>query len=374
MERLAARGHTIRVIDYDIDWKKNKNKSIYTPRQIYRNIHKIFPSVSIEVIRPFAIKLPLFEYLGVLVMHRHEIRRQIKEFKPDIIIGFGILNAWIAAKLAKQSSIPFIYYWIDALDTLIPEKTFQRLGRILERQTLRNSSKIIAINKKLEEYAIKLGADANNTSLIGAGIDLSKFHPDIKGSSIRLSLGIENNDTLLFFMGWLYQFSGLRELILELARSPDTFPHIKVLIVGDGDAFNDLQRIKVENNLGKKVILTGKQPYEKIPEFIAACDICILPADPNEKIMQDIVPIKIYEYMALGKPVICTKLPGILKEFGIGNGILYAESPEEVLCIAKRILSDGTVKKEGRAARDYVQNLDWEVITNNFEQTISEGM
>ena len=43
--------------------------------------------------------------------------------------------------------------------------------------------------------------------------------------------------------------------------------------------------------------------------------------------MQDIVPIKMYEYMAIGKPVICTKLPGVMWEFGEGNGVLYADSP-----------------------------------------------
>ena len=49
--------------------------------------------------------------------------------------------------------------------------------------------------------------------------------------------------------------------------------------------------------------------------------ICLLPAHKNE-IMMNIVPIKIYEYMAMGKPVIATKLPGLVKEFGEDSGIL----------------------------------------------------
>ncbi len=75
--------------------------------------------------------------------------------------------------------------------------------------------------------------------------------------------------------------------------------------------------MKSEKNLNGKLILTGKIPFEEIPKHIAAADICLLPAYKNE-IMMNIVPIKIYEYMAMGKPVIATNLPGILKE--VWNG------------------------------------------------------
>jgi glycosyltransferase involved in cell wall biosynthesis len=373
MERLAARGHSIRVIDYDIDWKKSSSQNgISSPRTVYENVHKILPDVSIQVTRPRSLRLTVLEYPALLITHRREIIRQIHEFEPDVILGWGILNAWIAARHARHHSIPFIYYWIDALDALIPEKVFQKLGRYLEKQTLRNSTKVIAINKTLREYAINLGANPQSTSLIGAGIDLDRFNPTIDGSAIRSAYGIGKDDIVLFFMGWLYQFSGLKEVALELARSRDRFPHLKILIVGDGDALPDLQRIRDENQLSDMLILTGKQPYEKIPEFIAAGDICILPADPKEKIMQDIVPIKMYEYMTLGKPVICTRLPGIIREFGEGNGVLYADTPEKVPETAYAMATNGSIKQHGISARAYVQDLDWDTVTDTFEHTIKE--
>ncbi|MFA4876125.1 MAG: glycosyltransferase [Methanoregula sp.] len=371
MERLAARGHSVRVIDYDIDWKKRTRIGHLSPRAVYENVHKILPDISIQVIRPRSLNIPIFEYPALLITHQQEIVRQITEFKPDVIIGFGILNAWIAARQSRRHSIPFIYYWIDALDTLIPEKNFQMLGRFLEKQTLRNSTKVIAINKTLMEYAINLGANPESTSQIGAGIDLKRFNLTIDGSAIRSAYGIGNDDIVLFFMGWLYQFSGLKEIAIELARSKDRFPNLKILIVGDGDAFFDLQRISHENNLDDIFILTGKQPYEKIPEFIAASNICILPADPKEKIMLDIVPIKMYEYMAMGKPVISTQLHGIMREFGEGNGVLYAESPEQVLEVAYTLAINGSIEDNGISARLYVEGLDWASITDSFEQTIS---
>ena len=372
MERLAKCGHSIRVIDYDIDWKKGSRSRLSNPRSVFENVHKILPDVSIQVIRPLSLNVPVLEYAALLITHRQEIIRQIDEYKPDVIIGFGILNAWIAARLARRYSIHFIYYWIDALDTLIHERLFQMLGRILEKQTIRNSIKVIAINKKLREYAINLGANPESTIVIGAGIDLDTFNPTIDGSAIRSAYAIRQDDIVLFFMGWLYHFSGLKEVSLELARSRDRYRNLKIIIVGDGDALADLQQIREENHLESNLILTGKQPYEKIPEYIAASDICILPADPKEKIMQDIVPIKMYEYMALGKPVICTKLPGIMCEFGNENGVLYVESPEMILTTAYAIASDGSIKKHGRNARAFVRNLGWNSITDTFERTIKD--
>jgi glycosyltransferase involved in cell wall biosynthesis len=370
MERLAARGHSVRVIDYDIDWKKENEGGISTPRTVYTDVKKILSGVSIQVIRPLSLRVPLFEYPALMITHRQEIIRQIDEFKPDVIIGFGILNAWIAARLARYHKIPFIYYWIDALDTLIPETLFQMLGRTLEKQTIRNSAQVISINKKLREYVITLGANPMSTSVIGAGIDLDRFNPTIDGSAIRSAYHFEQDDIVLFFMGWLYHFSGLKEVALELARSPDHYPNLKILIVGDGDALADLQKIRDENQMGDTLILTGKQSYEKIPLFIAAGDICILPADPKEKIMQDIVPIKMYEYMAMGKPVICTRLPGIMQEFGEGNGVLYAESPEKVPETAYALTTRGTIKNHSNSARLFVQNLDWRTITDTFEDAL----
>lgn len=126
MERLVSRDHIVRVIDYDIDWKKGKDrKGLITQRIVFEDVHKILPDAGINVIRPSALNIPILEYPSLLITHSSEIKKQIIEFHPDLIIGFGILNAWAAARLARRHSIPFIYYWIDSLDTLIAEKNLQ---------------------------------------------------------------------------------------------------------------------------------------------------------------------------------------------------------------------------------------------------------
>lgn len=122
--------------------------------------------------------------------------------------------------------------------------------------------------------------------------------------------------------------------------------------------------MKIANKCNK-IILTGRKKYDEIPKFLAAADICVLPAHKH-KIMQDIVPIKIYEYMAMAKPVIATRLPGIVMEFNKGNGVFYVDKPEETIDLARKI----DIEKEGIKARRYVEKRDWEKITDKFEKIL----
>ena len=360
MERLSLRGHEIRVIDYPIDWKDERG--IYQKREVVEDYHKIHPDANVDVIRPSILKLPVLVYPSVIFSHWNEIKHQIRDFNPDIIIGFGIINSYIASRMAKKENIPFIYYWIDVLHRLIPERYFQALGKYLEKITIQNSTQVVTINHKLEEFVRSFGA--KNTKVIGAGIDLNDFDSTLDGAQIRQKYGINDNDIVLFFMGFLYHFAGLKEVALELANTE--YKNLKLLIVGDGDAYSDIHSIIEKHDLSDKVLLVGRKPYNKIPDYVATSDICILPAYPDEKIMQDIVPIKLYEYLAMGKPVISTTLPGIMKEFGNNNGILYINEPQDVPEKALNI----DIGMEGNKARIFAKTCDWKKITNEFEKII----
>ncbi|MGB9838715.1 glycosyltransferase [Methanothermobacter sp.] len=366
-DRLSARGHDVRVIDYPIDWRKDDPDGLMNPRRVYRGVHKVREDAGVDVIRPAHIKAPLLDYLSIPFSHGREIRRQIKEFKPDIIVGFGLINSFIASIEARRRGIPFVYYLIDVLYTLIPERAFRGLGRMLMRKTIQRSDLVLTINRKLDQLALELGA--GRTEVIDAGIDLAEFDPDLDGSRIRDRYGVGDDDILLFFMGFLYNFSGLRELAAAMAERREEYPNVKLMVVGDGDAYDDLKSIRDENNLDS-LILTGRQPYNDIPEFLAASDICILPAHIDEEIMQDIVPIKLYEYLAMAKPVIATRLPGIYMEFGEGNGIHYIERPEETLEVAVELAD--RLREEGQIGRRFVESNDWETITDRFEVILQE--
>lgn len=364
MDRMALRGHQIRVIDYEYLWKEDKERKILTGRKEIKGAYKIFKEANITLIRPGMIKLPVFDMSSILYFHSKEIKRQIQEFKPDVIIAFGILNAYLGMQLAKKHDIPFIYYLIDHLHALLPNELIKRTAEIFEKQILKNTDKIFVINKGLKDYAIEMGGDINKISIIPAGVDLEIFNPQVNGSSIREKYGIKKDDILLFFMGWIYDFSGMKEVAEGLSTINND--KVKLMIVGEGDLYQPLLNMKSEKNLDGKLILTGKIPFEEVPKHIAAADICLLPAYKNE-IMMNIVPIKIYEYMAMGKPVIATNLPGVRKEFGENSGIVYIEKPSEVLEKSLVLYSMNKISSEGEKAYSYVHDASWINITNEFD-------
>ena len=134
-EMLSLRGHEIRVIDYELLWRTQEKRGIFSRRQTFTNIYKIYNNAKVTVVRPGIIKIPWLDYISLLFSHRGEIARQIKEFKPGIIVGMGILNSYLALKAARKNNLPFIYYWMDVLHWLIPFKPFQPLGKFIESPT-----------------------------------------------------------------------------------------------------------------------------------------------------------------------------------------------------------------------------------------------
>lgn len=367
-ERLALRGHEIRVIDYEILWRDEGKKELLSNRQVFY-ISRIHEGVNIPVIRPRILKVPLLDYASMLLTYKNEINQQIKEFKPDVIIGNDILTPLLTYRAAKRNGIKTIFYAIDIEHRLIPFKLLQPLGKYIEAKNIKDADLVIAINEGLREYTIRMGAERNKTLVIRAGIDPKRFDPGLNGEKIRKRYGISSNDKVLLFVGWIYDFSGLREVVLELSKIKDERPNIKLLIVGDGDGFAEIKGLVDDHDLRDRVILTGRQPYDDIPLFIASVDVCLLPAYNNE-IMRDIVPIKFYDYMSMNKPVVTTKLPGVIKEFGEGNGVIYVDKPEDVLWKAIELVEGGYAKVEGSKAGKFVEPLSWNNITDEFEEVL----
>jgi glycosyltransferase involved in cell wall biosynthesis len=88
--------------------------------------------------------------------------------------------------------------------------------------------------------------------------------------------------------------------------------------------------------------------------------------------MQDIVPIKMYEYMAMKKPVIATRLPGVTKEFGEDNGVIYVDKPEDAVAKAMELIQSARIEELGQKARGFVEKYSWQSITDEFEKILKE--
>jgi len=233
MEKLSMRSHDIHVIDHEIEWGKKNKGGIFSHRQVFNNVSRINPDAKITLIRPGIIKMPNLDYLSLIISRTSEVENQIRDFSPDIIIGFHILSAFIGMRAAKKYNIPFIYYWVDVYHTQLSFKPYQYIGKILERKTIQNSDRILVINEKLKEYVIELGSDIKKTLVIRGSVDLKMFNPDINTSEIKAKYNIIDSDIILGFVGMFHKDLALKELIIKLAKAKN--PKFKLLIVGEED-------------------------------------------------------------------------------------------------------------------------------------------
>lgn len=349
-------------------WQHEKNKEFISKRKVLENVSRFYEGSIITVIRPAMIKFPILDKLSIPFTHKREIRKQIEDFHPDIILGLGILNNYYAIKEAKKQGIPFIYYLIDTLHRLLDSKLYRFVAKRYEKKNIINADYVLTINRELKKYAIDMGCDPYKIEVVPAGIDLSFFEPSIDRQKIREKYGVNENDFVIFFMGWLYNFSGLMEVSKELLNND--YGNIKLFIVGDGDLYEPLLKLSKEYENNDKIILVGRRPYKEIPFLLQIADVCILPAYNND-VMKDIVPIKMYEYMASGKPVICTKLDGLVSEFGHDSGIIYINSPKELLKNVIKLKEDKyLLQKLGNKAKKFVDSNEWENITKKFENIL----
>ncbi len=367
LERLDQEKYSIWVVDFEILWNKRKAEGIFQKGEVFHDVSHVREN-KIEIVRPSMIRIPLLDKLTIPIFHMRAIKKIIKEKKIDLIIGQTILNTFCGLILSKIYKIPFVFHVMDSVHSISSDyipRYFLPIAKFLERLIIKFATSIITVNEGLRDYLIRLGGNPGKISVISEGVDYEKYQAaKIKRNRMRKELGLKERDLVLFFMGWLYSFSGLKELangILNYSK-----PEIKLLIVGKGDLFPFLSELAQQSN---QIIVTGQVPFKKIPNYLSAADIGVLPAHQNE-IMMDIVPIKIIEYMAAGKPVISTKLRGIMREFGKNNGIIYCSNIQEFIQTAVRLKGDKELDVMGEKGAQRVKGRDWKVLIEQFEKEL----
>lgn len=342
-EILASRGHNVYMVDYPMDWDK---KGIFDlgslKTQYLTNIRRANKEKGITLIRPGVIKIPVVSRLIATISYFFVIRDAIKKYKIDKIVLYSAPTNGIQTLFwAKKYKIPVHFRLLDVLHQLVPSKLLSLPTYFIEKYIYKRVDEITAITPMLTEYAIKMGGNAKTTTYLPSGSDLDLFYPEAKDEELLKKYNIKKNDQVILFAGTLYDFSGLDVLIKYLAENKSIATNMKFLIVGHGQQSAFLEKLIKESNLGEKIILTGFIDYAKLAKYINLADICINPFRIN-KVTNIIFPGKIYQYMACEKPVIATRLEGVMGIFpddGGKNNIFYFDlnNPKEFFDLAKNI-------------------------------------
>ncbi len=342
-EILASRGHNVYMVDYPMCWDKKGPFDIGSFKTQYlTDVRKAGKKKGITLIRPGIIKIPIISRLIAFVSYFFVIRDAIVKYKIDKIVLYSAPTNGIQTIFwAKRYKIPVHFRLLDVLHQLVPSKLLSLPTYLIERYVYKRVSEITAITPMLTKYAIEMGGDPKTTSYLPSGSDLDLFYPEEKDIELLKKYEIKTTDQVILFAGTLFDFSGLDVIIRYMAENKNIAEDIKFLIVGHGQQSGLLKKLIKENNLEQRIILTGFIDYAKLAKYINLADVCINPFQIN-KITNIIFPGKIYQYMACEKPVIATRLAGVIDIFPDNagkNNIFYFDlnNPKEFFDIAKKI-------------------------------------
>ena len=221
--------------------------------------------------------------------------------------------------------------------TSIRNKIFAYLIEKAEGFASRHSNRIVTVTPQIADYLIqKFHSDKTKINLISNGVDTKKFYP-IQDTNLlnemRGKLGITPTEKIITFVGNLAPWQGVEFIIKAAPKVIKEMKSSKFLIIGDGILRGEYEREVDRLGLKPYFIFTGMVDYKQIPFYINLSDICVL---PKQRLKSGYSPIKLYEYMACGKPIIASRVEGL--ELVENEGIGRLSDPEDVEAFAETLL------------------------------------
>lgn len=251
----------------------------------------------------------------------------IRTLAVDIVrLGLGAFNSWnswrelgdkvdwvyeYAATLQclgwifQRKGIPWILQ-VEAL--LYYEAKAERkalvldgIARRLEWWSYRQCDVIACVSATLKEILVQeIGINPDKIVLVPNGVDIQFLNPQLHKPK-RLFSGFT-----VGFVGSLYSWAGLNLLLEAIAELQTSGYQISLVVVGDGEMKQAWTEQAQTLGLENQVKFIGRVPWQEVPQYIAGCDIGYSGQIQLQMGKMYLSPMKLYEYMSMGKPVIAS--------------------------------------------------------------------
>ncbi|MHC1756411.1 MAG: glycosyltransferase family 4 protein [Methanosarcina sp.] len=249
-------------------------------------------------------------------------------------------------------------------------RVFSYLALRSERFNYRHCDRIVSVTDKLKDELVRLySVPAEKVLVINNGANTDIFKP-MDQNQARARLGLDDSKKYVCFVGHLAAWQGVEFLIYSSPLILEKCPDVRFLVVGDGVMRERLLKIASEMGLSEKFTFTGRVPYEDVPVYINAADICVAPfiKERNSKI--GLSALKTYEYLACGKPIVASSISGVKDLIDLsGGGIpVTPENPEELANAVVKLISDQKTRSTmGEQGRKYVvENHSWDGVARKI--------
>lgn len=212
---------------------------------------------------------------------------------------------------------------------------------------------------KVQALAKEFGVPEKKIVYWPNGTDAKEFDISVTMNVARRMLGLPEDKKIILYTGQLFDWKGVKTL---LSAAPLLPSNVLVYSVGGGE--EDVRRIQatLPTARDQKIRYVPFQPHEKIPLWLRAADVLVLPNTGKQKVsLYYTSPMKLFEYMASGTPIVASNIPSIREVLHEKTGFFM--NPDDSRSCADAImgvLNNKEAYKVGEAAKQEVQKYTWD--------------
>ncbi len=313
---------------------------------------------------------------------RHVLRIFASKQYNMIVVRSHIIDGLIAAYLCRKHHIPLVIQLRNPLDQewaiykierKRPQLGYYLLAKLkyyVIRRLLSRADLVMPISESLERDLIERGCNPSRLMALPEAVSSSFCCTDGAGLSIRKRY-CTDDERLVVYVGSIDKARGLEILVSAWSELKKGKTRVKLLMIGAGSGEQYLRKRVESLDLSKEIFFLGERPHAEIPNIIAAADLCVSPIPPLSFYRLS-SPIKIFEYMAIGKPVVANhEIPeqkNVIE--ASGGGMLVAYQPEAFArAISELIDNPPKAVEMGLRGRDWViKNRSYETLARRVEQ------
>lgn len=310
-----------------------------------------------------AARMPeiLFELMEIFYnfISYFRIKKLYKKHNIDAIYERYFLFSLATIFFAQRAGIPVILEINDA--SFVPrvrKLKMKRLAAFIEKYTFKRAYGIVAVSSRFSDLIASQGIDPDKIWTMPNAVDPDIFSGDISGIPVREKHNL-NGQCVVGFIGSMVPWHGLHSLLKSARGIVQENENILFLLVGDFERLGQ-ESIKIANELKDNIVLAGRVPYNEVPGYVAAMDIAIMP-DSNEYGS----PMKIFEYMAMGKPTIAPDL-GPLREIidhGVNGLLIRPGDPDDIKGNILQLVKNENLRRQlgSNAAKAIISSHTWDI-------------
>jgi glycosyltransferase involved in cell wall biosynthesis len=312
-------------------------------------------------------------------------------------VSYAVFSCIVGLVRAVRSKPDVVYYrWMDSPHPLLfarlvgaqcvcevngePVPDWSETDRTLKRRlkhwlasfALSRCDRVVVLTDGLRDLVVRRYRVApERVAVLPSGTDTDVFRPqDAAACRRRIGLGLDRD--YIGFVGSFYRYQGLQCLLDAMAIIRLSIPSAHLLLVGDGEAAQELKQQADRLALTSCITWTGRIPYQDVPSWIGAMTLCVAPfrGDRGET-----SPVKIFDYLACGRPVIASAIPSVSSTFVQETGVTLVP-PDDPVSLAQAVVAllnnqDRQVRMAADGRRFVEQGFSWAGLTNRLREWLA---